>query len=287
MFVVAALCCSGAAFAQDDQLDDDDSEQSSTDQAEASAADGGGDSEDSGPSDASEPAEAVAAGAAPSWWFGLYGQAAVVPSFMLGLFLDDSPSVGIFGIGATATHRDKNGFSLVLGLGYATYGFDGPFRIKGDPEQDTEYLSSTLKLLHLRGEMLWSTDIVPDKLSFEYGIGLDLGVVLGELVRNEAYRPSPGADFAPCSGPLSPPTLSPALVPYCEPPVQLPSDAYNQDGAHYNVVEKRVPPVALIPMLPVLALRYTPMRELAVKLDFAFGLMQFTFGLSAAYGVDI
>jgi hypothetical protein len=40
-------------------------------------------------------------------------------------------------------------------------------------------------------------------------------------------------------------------------------------------------------MLPVLALRYTPLRELALKFEAAFGLMQFSVGLSAAYGVDL
>jgi hypothetical protein len=77
--------------------------------------------------------------------------------------------------------------------------------------------------------------------------------------------------------------------PYCELPQTLgaTTDAYDQKGAHYGVVEKRVPPVMLIPMLPVLALRYTPMPQLAIKLDAAFGLMQFSLGLSAAYGVNL
>jgi hypothetical protein len=206
---------------------------------------------------------------------------------MLKLFLDEAPTVGNVGFGAIATHRDKRGFSIVMGLGYASYSFDGPFRISGDPEQDTEYLTSSLGLIHLRGEMLWSTEIVPDKLSFEYGIGLDLGIVVGKMKRNEAFRSQPGADFQACSGPFAPPTISPAGVPYCEPPRNLPSDAYNASGAHYNIVEKRVPPVAPIPMLPVLALRYTPLRELALKFEAAFGLMQFSVGLSAAYGVDL
>src|SRR5262249_23031850 len=115
-----------------------------------------------------------------------------------------------------------------------------------------------------------------------YGVGLDLGVVLGSMIRTEAYRDASGTAHA-CNGPLSPNPV------YCELPQNLAAgtDAYNQQGAQYHVVEKRVPPVMLVPMLPALALRYTPIRELAVKLDFAFGLMQFAVGVSAAYGVNL
>lgn len=225
---------------------------------------------------------------APTWWFGAYVSGNFVPSFMLKLFLDEAPTVSNVAFGFTATHRNKDGMSIVMGIGYAPYSFHGPFRIKGDPDTDTEWLDSNLGLLHLRGELLWSTDIVPDTLSFEYGVGLDLGVVLGSMVRTEAYRDASGTLHA-CNGPGSPGILQGINPMYCELPQNLAAgtDAYNQHGAQYHVVEKRVPPVALVPMLPALALRYTPIRELAVKLDFAFGLMQFAVGVSAAYGVNL
>ena len=282
MVVIAVLCCAGSAVAEDVEETADESQGSSESEANAESESDATTAADS----TGAPAEAAAvAGTPPAWWLGAYAQGAFVPSFMLKLFLDEAPTVANVNFGLIATHRDKSGFSLVLGLGYASYGFEGPFRISGDPEQDTEFLSSTLKLLHLRGEMLWSTELVPNTLSFEYGIGLDLGVVIGELRRSEAFRASPGADFQPCLAPGVPPATV-GFVPYCEPPTRFPSNAYNEMGAHYNVVEKRVPPVALIPMLPVLALRYTPIRQLALKFDFAFGLMQFAVGLSAAYGLD-
>lgn len=232
--------------------------------------------------EAEPAAEPVAAAptAPPSWWFGAYIQGAFVPSFMLKLFLDEAPTVSNVGFGVTATHRNKDGMSFVIGLGYAPYSFAGPFRISGDPPADTEWLDSSLALLHLRGQMLWSTEIVDNMLSFEYGVGLDIGVVLGEMRRTEA-EPAPSGEFRPCAGPNP-------LNGFCDVPQSLgPTDAYDAYGAHYNVVEERVPPVMLIPMLPALALRYTPIPELAIKLDAAFGLMQFAIGLSAAYGVNL
>jgi hypothetical protein len=218
---------------------------------------------------------------APAWWFGAYLQDTFVPSFMLQLFLDEAPAVNNVGFGFTVEHRNPNGVSFVLGLGYAGYGFDGPYRAKGDPDTDTEYLHSTLGLLHLRGQLLWTTEIVPNTLSFDYGVGIDVGVVLGSIERTEAYRDVAG-NFQPCVGVGNPNAI------YCEPTASgSATDAYNAMGAHYHVVEKRVPPVALIPMIPALSLRYTPVRSVAIKLDAAFGLLQFAFGLSAAYGVDL
>ena len=242
--------------------------------------------EEAGETPEAEPAAepvAQAPKAPPTWWFGAYMQGAFVPSFMLKLFLDDAPTVSNIGFGVTATHRNKDGMSFVVGLGYAPYSFAGPFRISGDPETDTEWLDSSLALLHLRGQMLWSTDIVDDMLSFEYGVGLDIGIVLGEMTRSEAYRVGGTGEFQPCTGPGLP------MPGFCDIPQALGAgtDAYDAYGAHYDVVEKRVPPVMLIPMLPALALRYTPIPALAIKLDAAFGLMQFAIGLSAAYGVDL
>jgi len=236
-----------------------------------------------------EEAEPVAQApkAPPTWWFGAYMQGSFVPSFMLGLFLDDAPTVSNLGFGVTATHRNKDGMSFVIGLGYAPYSFAGPFRIAGDPETDTEWLDSSLALLHLRGQMLWSTDIVDNMLSFEYGVGLDIGIVLGEMTRTEAYRAGGTGEFQPCASSGFQSAGVPNVA-FCDVPQSLGmTDAYDAYGAHYNVVEKRVPPVALIPMLPALALRYTPIPELAIKLDAAFGLMQFAVGLSAAYGVNL
>jgi hypothetical protein len=267
----ACLSVSPNALAQDGEEEDVEAEAEGDKASEAL--------EDDAPPEAQPTATAPEA--APSWFLGAYFQTAFVPSFMLGLFLDEAPTVTSIGLGVSATHRNKDGMSLVLGLGYSTYSFEGPFRIKGDPETDTEYVTSSLGLLHLRGQMLWSTEIVENTLSFEYGVGLDIGVVLGELRRSEAYKDAAG--YHACAQ-----ALDPRGGVYCEGTQSgAPTDAYNQEGAHYNVVEKRVPPVMLIPMLPALALRYTPIPKLAIKLDAAFGLLQFAVGLSAAYGVNL
>jgi hypothetical protein len=173
-----------------------------------------------------------------------------------------------------------------LGIGYTSYGFTGPFRTKGGDTNDTEIVESNLGYVHVTGSILWESPIVQDKLGFQYGVGLDLGIVTGSMKRTEAY-PS-GSGFAKCAGPGSPPVGAA----YCQSP-QTPagllagSDPYNVKGEQYGVTEKSIPPVMAFPMLPRLGLRYAPIQPLWFRLDVAYGIAQFWFGLSAAYVPDM
>src|SRR5262245_38308027 len=54
---------------------------------EATEAEGGAEEPAAEPEKAAEPPKAE-----PTWWFGLYFQDALVPSFMLKLFLDEAPT---------------------------------------------------------------------------------------------------------------------------------------------------------------------------------------------------
>lgn len=276
---VTWLGVSTQSFAQDEAEGEESESPAESDVSEA-APDASGEPADPDADAAPVKAAAAAGDVAPTWWIGPYLEGVIVPSFLLKLFLAASPTVFNPSFGATVAHRNADGFSWVLGLGYAGYGFDGPFRAKGDPELDTEYLNSSLGLLNARGMLLWSAEI-SRTLSFEYGVGVELGVVLGEMRRSEAYKDANG-EYAACTGVGNP---DPA---YCEQTTNLlvTTNAYNEAGAHYNVKEERVPPVAAALMLPALALRYTPVNNIAIKLEAAFGLLQFSFGISASYGVD-
>jgi len=285
-FAIALVGAFGFALPVHARAQDDDEasegDDSGGDGADESAEDGadeqgeGGD--DSGEAKDDDASEADAAAAAPrSWYFGPYFRYAFVPYF--GLFLDESPTIANPAFGVTATHRSVDSASLELGIGYTSLSFSGALRAPGDPLVDTEWAESNLGMVHLTGSVMWHSDLV-DKLSFEYGVGLDFGITTGQVVRTEAY-PS-GSGYAPCLGPLNPPAASA----YCELPSNplAGTDAYNKAGAHYGVVEERVPPIFANVMLPHLALRYEPIPDLAVKFEAALGFPEIWFGLSAAYG---
>jgi len=165
--------------------------------------------------------------------------------------------------------------SVVFGVTYISYAAEGPYREKGDPEVDTEYVDGNLGLAGLTASLLWSTQL-ESWIALEYGFGIDLGLVTGELKRTEAYQE--GGEWVPCEGP----GLPPQYLNYCG----TNSVPYDEKGEHYGVVEERVPPVMAFPSVPHLALRFEPDPHLALKLELAYGIVQFWFGLSAHYGFD-
>ena len=284
LWVVFALGLPALALAQDDESKGEDPVEQ-FEPMEVPRGAQAGDSEsapraddaDAPPQEGTAPA--AEAGGPPKWWLGAFFQGVIVPDFFLKAFLDEAPTVGNIAVGATISNRNPEGFTWVLGLGYTGYGFDGPFRITGDPETDTEYLNSSLGLVHLRGQLFWTAQL-SKVLSFEYGVGLDLGLVVGEMRRSEAY-PLPGGGWGKCEAAGVPDGV------YCEPTVNnVPTNGFDEEGAHYNVVEERVPPIAGSIMLPALALRFTPVRQVAIRLEVAYQILQFSFGITAAYALD-
>lgn len=243
---------------------------------EDEASEGEGDDEGEG-GDADEemddPEDDVDSGAPRKWFFGPYFRFVLVPAFIPQLFLDEAPTVAGPAFGATATWLGDT-VHYEIGLGYTSYSFEDPFRASGDPDIDTEWVKSNLGLLHLTGSMLWHTEF-SEKLAFEYGFGVDFGIVTGEMVRTEAFPTGDG--YAPCVGVNNP------VNAYCTGPA-VPYDEY---GEHYNEVEQRIPPVALVPMIPHLALRWTPDPDWALKAEFSYGIIQIWLGLSVAYAPDL
>lgn len=283
LWVMLALGLPALALAQDDEGS---AEAEAVEQFEPLEVPRGAQASDSESAQAADAppeedaAPAAEAGGPPKWWVGAFFQGVIVPDFFLKAFLDEAPTVANIAVGATVSNRNPDGFTWVLGLGYTGYGFDGPFRITGDPEMDTEYLNSTLGLVHVRGQLLWTAQL-SNALSFEYGVGLDLGLVVGEMRRSEAY-PLPDGGYAKCEAPGVPDLV------YCEPTVNnVPTNGYDEEGAHYDVVEERVPPIAGSIMLPVLGLRFTPARQVSIRLEVAYQILQFSFGITAAYGLDV
>jgi hypothetical protein len=262
----------------DDDSDESSDEGDSDDDEETDEGDGD-ERDDSDDGDAFDPKEP------PRWFFGAFTRMVAVPTFMLELFLDAAPGVVNASGGALVDYHTDT-FIVEFGLGYTSYHFAGPYRAKGDPEQDTEYVDSTLGMVHLTGSMLWDAQF-HKMFAVEYGFGLDLGVITGEMVRSEAYSTG-GGNYKRCNGPLSPATISPSGEPYCEPTVSGgQTDGVNDMGAQYGVTEDSIPPVMLFPMIPHLALRFTPHRQVAIKLDFSYGIVQFTLGASAFVGFDL
>jgi hypothetical protein len=286
--IALTLAPSSWVLAQDDEDEEEaEAEESGSFEDEDENPEDGDDGDEAGEQDEGEEGEEGEAGedeeakdsdpAGPrKWFFGPYFRYVFVPAFMLELFLEEAPTVAGPAFGVAANYRTDDGPAFEIGLGFTSYAFEDPFRATGDPVEDTEWVDSSLGMVHLTGSIMWLAEI-SEQLALEYGIGLDLGIMTGSLVRTEAYQGVGG--WQPCQSRGVPNPF------YCEQPSRqgIESNRYDEEGAHYGVEEERVPPVGLMPMIPHLALRFDPVESFTVKLEAAYGIAQIWLGLSAAY----
>lgn len=222
--------------------------------------------------------------AGESYYFlGLSYRHLFLPKFMLELFTEDATGTANASFGLSAEKR-MDGFSTVINVWWAGYNLSGPFRAIDDPVQDTEILESDLSVLWITGNFLWSVPIVRT-LDFEWGLGVGLGYVMGDIVRTEAYKDANGK-FRKCPTETNaPPNPNPDPF-YCEPFTGVED---GEDGAHYNAKVKRwtegggLPNVMPWFAIPQIGLRYKPIDQLVVRAEFGLGIGMYT-GLSALYG---
>ncbi|MEM9193919.1 MAG: hypothetical protein AAGF12_32385 [Myxococcota bacterium] len=205
---------------------------------------------------------------------GLY--AWIVPSFILELFTDEAPGAVNPFIGAEFTYR-KDGFDIIGSVYWAGGFVEGPFRGSGDPLEDTEIIDSNLQAILLTARFMWSTDF-NEYVSLQYGVGVGLGFVFGDLVRTEAY-PDANNEFQPCEGPRTPNER------YCD----ATSVGDGENGGHFGVKARNwgnggnVPIVVPWLYLPTIAVRIKPIKQMMIRVEGGVGLGFFVGG-NISYG---
>lgn len=200
-------------------------------------------------------------------------RAIIVPKFVIGLFADGGDTVVAHSGGAEFGIR-KDGFEYNFGLWLAGYGMDPtPFKATSDGEDAWELVESKIKVLYLTADFLWSHPFSPE-LALNYGMGAGIGIVWGDLLRNQAFRQN--GSFVPCSGPGD---------------IRAPSGFCGSDNNHYNNYKEPSwadggsKPI-LFPWLALqTGLRYKPHRKFVGRLDLGFGLSGFFLGVGADYGI--
>src|SRR5262249_49180342 len=147
--------------------------------------------QDSAPAETASDGTAAAAAAAEDsaldhWWLGGYYRHQWVPGFITDPFFARAPSISNNGFGVVATYRTAGSLNVEMGFGYMPYEFHGPFLADGLPLEDAEYVRSNLAFWHLTGSLLWDIEF-HRTLALELGVGLDIGLFSGDLIRTEAY----------------------------------------------------------------------------------------------------
>jgi outer membrane protein OmpA-like peptidoglycan-associated protein len=219
------------------------------------------------------------------WWLGAYFRYLQVFPFILDAFLDRAPEISNAGFGLVGTYRTLDGLNIQFGVGYMPFSFEGPLLAPGSPITDTELANSDLGFVHLTGSVLWDIEL-HSTVAIEIGVGLDVGVLTGDMVRNEAFLNAGTGEFEPCLGPGNPIVVDPVTMrQYCD--TQMVTTDPGDEGEHYNVKETGIPPIMALPMLPHVALRLQPFKFLAIKGEVAFNIVSWWAGVSlhGSFGV--
>lgn len=217
-----------------------------------------------------------------------------LPSGIFKLFLDAAPSVNFPQFGGEYIHR-KDNFDIIASVYYADFGGSGPFLAKGDPPGDLEWIDSQLWAVMGGVTFLWGTHF-SDWFAIQYGLGVGVGALLGDLTRTEAY-PTNGGN-ARCVAPTAagePGSAQPdqpfsdaataagqTIDNYCGAPNTFPTDADGDNGEHYGVNARTWLEGGSVPNLwfrfaPQISLRIKPMRHLLFRIDGGFDLFSGAF----------
>lgn len=215
----------------------------------------------------------------------------VVPQFMLEIFAAGGGTANVWLVGPELSMR-KGGTEIDISLAYADYGF-GPAMFRGKEDEDIAYeiVKSDLKVAYATFDLLYDVPIdTSGMFSFLIGGGIGVGVVAGDLYRNQAYPksgtpdPSDVSRWQYCAGPDDPNGVI-GGQPYCDA-----SNDHYPSGGKKEYSEKSWADGGSKPIvfpwisLPQVSFRVKPIKQLQTRVDLGFSITGFFFGLAAGYG---
>jgi hypothetical protein len=213
----------------------------------------------------------------------------LVPKFMQNIFASGGEDVYVHAFGPEFGIR-KNGFEINLSAWLAFYSFDDmAFKGKNDNKYAWELLNSNMKLLYFTSDFLWSHEFTP-QVALNYGVGVGLGFVFGDLFRNQSrpddpLNPGDPKDFSRCGGPRP---AVPGQEGYDPATGQTYCDDSNNHYGNYsepNWANGGSKPIVFPWLALQTGLRFKPSRSFVARLDLGFGTSGFFFGVGADYGL--
>jgi hypothetical protein len=227
-----------------------------------------------------------AAGPLPTSWLGVRYYGAVLPKFVMNLVADGGTTLVIPGGAFTFTTRAGDA-EVTVALGYLSYRMgDTPFKQRGAPDTDWEFVGSSLQALTGTVDLMWSFPLdAAQKVSFRAGGAVGLGwMFLGNMTRVQAYPangvPGNPATYLKCLGPNDPL----GTFRYCN---SLASDATHYPGYtepdwfHGGIRPSLFPWV----VLPQLGFTFRPSRGTAIDLDTGVSISGFLTSLGFRVGL--
>jgi hypothetical protein len=223
-------------------------------------------------------------------FIGLRYRGTLIPRFIENLFVNEGGNFYSNSIGIEFDMR-KGGSSTIPWIQYTDYNTgDTLFWQKGTADIASNYsvVNSSLKAVYLGVDELWSIPLVENKLDFEYGFGVGIGAIFGNLVNNWVYDSGNGGPLEGSNGHHYTPCPSQNGQTGC------------QTGDHQNATIAKVggyvepnwfnggsvPVIFPHISVPQFSLRYKPIKQFEARLTLGFSLTGFYFGLSGDYGLE-
>jgi hypothetical protein len=230
------------------------------------------------------------------YFFGLRYRGDVIPQFLINAFVDGGSTIYSNAVGVELDSR-KDGLSQVFALTLQNYNTgDLLFLQKDKPTTANNYsvVNSSLNAIYASVDFLWSVPLdTSHHLDFEYGVGVGLGVVFGDLhndwvfggagATGPYYDPVTNQHFTQC------PAYTPTTTPDPNCTAALHSNATtNKVGNYSEQAGIAGPKPILFPMVnfPQIGLRYKPIKTFEARLGMGFSLTGFWFGISGDYGLE-
>jgi hypothetical protein len=224
------------------------------------------------------------------YFLGLKYRGTLIPQFLESVFVDDGGTLYANSISLELDMR-KGGQSMIPWIQYADYGMgDTLFHQKGTDLIPGNYsvVNSGLKILYVGLDELWSVPL-DDRhhWDFEFGFGVGIGYVFGDLQNNWVHEDAmgplqagTGVHYSKCQTTGSGPGCAPA-------------DHQNTTTAKVGgYVEQNwfnggsVPAIFPNVWFPDVGIRYKPVKQFEARLHAGFSLTGFWFGLSGDYGFE-
>ena len=226
------------------------------------------------------------------YFFGLRYRGDVIPQFVINAFVDGGSTIYSNAIGVELDSR-KDGFSQVFGLTLQNYNTgDLLFLQKDKPQTANNYsvVNSSLNAIYASVDFLWSVPLdTSHHLDFEYGLGVGLGVVFGDLHDDWVYGGvgAPGSYYDPTTNQHFQQCPNTTVDGACS-PTNHSNATVNKVGNYSEQAGIAGPKPILFPMVnfPQIGLRYKPVKTFEARLGIGFSLTGFWFGISGDYGME-
>jgi hypothetical protein len=213
----------------------------------------------------------------------------MIPKFMQNLFADGGESLYAHTPGLEFAIR-KAGFEYQLFAMLGLYSLSGvPFKGTSDAVEAWELIDADYQILYLGSDFMWSTDEFSPGFSMTYGAGVGLGLVFGDLGREQAYPLTPAdvddpASWQRCGQPGGPVNAlgMPTQTFYCD---------YDPDNNHYAGYKEPTwadggsSPIVFPWIAGQVGLRYKAHKNFVVHAELGLMLTGAFVGLGADYGL--